>query len=116
VLIPIPYYKGKGHTESISSNSAPRMEWHRPLKIFSPLGMMEFSDDDIEEEKEDPSSEIMVALKQKITALEEHVAELHLEVYDQKDDIGVLHKATPIKLKCFAKALGNPSLYNAPSP
>jgi hypothetical protein len=29
---------------------------------------------------------------------------------------GVLHKATMSKLKCFAKALGDPSLYNALSP
>jgi hypothetical protein len=41
---------------------------------------------------------------------------LHLAVYDQQDDFGVLHKATTSKLKHFTKALGNPSLYNAPSP
>jgi dsDNA-binding SOS-regulon protein len=59
----------------------------------------------------------VVALKQKITTLEEEqVAELHLVVYDQKDDFGVLHKATTGKLKRFAKVLGDPSLYNAPSP
>jgi hypothetical protein len=58
----------------------------------------------------------VVALKQKIIALEEQVAELHLVVYDQKDDFGVLHKATTGKLKRFAKVLGDPSLYNAPSP
>jgi hypothetical protein len=78
--------------------------------------MMEFIDDDMEEEKEELSNELMVSQKQKITALEEQVAELHLAVYDQQDDFGVLRKATMSKLKCFAKALGDPSLYNAPSP
>jgi hypothetical protein len=32
---------------------------------------MEFSDDDMEEEKEEFSNELVVSLKQKITALEE---------------------------------------------
>jgi hypothetical protein len=41
---------------------------------------------------------------------------LHLAVYDQQDDFGVLRKATTSKLKHFANALGDPSLYNAPSP
>jgi hypothetical protein len=41
---------------------------------------------------------------------------LHLAVYDQQDDFGVLHKDNMGKLKLFAKALGDPSLYNAPSP
>jgi hypothetical protein len=45
--------------------------------------MMELSDDDLEEEKEKLSTELMATLKQKITALEEQVAELHLAVYDQ---------------------------------
>jgi hypothetical protein len=58
----------------------------------------------------------MASLKQKITALEEQVAELHQAVYDQQDDFGVLCKATTSKLKCFTKALGDPSLNNAPSP
>jgi hypothetical protein len=44
--------------------------------------MMEFTDDDMEEEEE-LSNELMVSLKQKITALEEQVTELHLAVYDQ---------------------------------
>jgi hypothetical protein len=78
--------------------------------------MMEFSDDDMEEEKEELSNELVVALKQKITALEEQVAELHPAVYDQNDDFGVLHNATTSKLKCFTKVLDNPSLYDAPSP
>jgi hypothetical protein len=58
----------------------------------------------------------VASLKQKITALEEQIIELHLAVYDQHDDFGVLRKATTSKLRCFTKALGNPSLYNAPSP
>jgi hypothetical protein len=61
--------------------------------------MMEFSDDDVEEEKEELSNELMVSLKQKITALEEQVAKLHLAVYDQQDRFGVLRKATTSKLK-----------------
>jgi flagellar biosynthesis chaperone FliJ len=78
--------------------------------------MMEFTDDDMEEEKEELSNKLVASLKQKITALEEQVTELHLAVYDQQNDFGVLRKATTSKLKHFAKALGNPSLYNAPSP
>jgi hypothetical protein len=71
---------------------------------------MEFSDDDTEEEEEEEkrSNELVVTLKQKIASLEEQVAELHLVVYDQKDDFDILRK--------FAKALGDPLLCNAPSP
>jgi hypothetical protein len=117
VLVPNPAYKGKGHTESASSNPTPRVQRrHPPPKIRGPPGTMEFSDNDVEEEKEELSNELVAALKQKITALEEQVAELHLAVYDQKDDFGVLRKATTSKLKRFAKALGDPSLYDAPSP
>jgi predicted nucleic acid-binding Zn-ribbon protein len=79
-------------------------------------GTIEFTNDDMEEEKEELSDEIVASLKRKITSLEKQVAELHLAVYDQQDDFGVLRKATTSKLKRFAKALGNPSLYNAPSP
>jgi hypothetical protein len=81
--------------------------------LYPPLS---FSNDDVEEEKEELSNELVASLKQKITPLEEQVTELHLAVYDQQDDFGVLHKATTSKLKCFTKALGDPSLYNAPSP
>jgi hypothetical protein len=45
--------------------------------------MMEFIDDDIKEEKDELCNELVTSLKQKITALEEQVAELHLSVYDQ---------------------------------
>jgi hypothetical protein len=44
--------------------------------------MMEFTDDDMEEEKEKLSNELVASLKQKITALEEQITELHLAVYD----------------------------------
>jgi hypothetical protein len=79
---------------------------------------MEFTDDDMEEEEEEEelSNELMASLKKKITALEEQVTQLHLAVYDQQYDFGVLHKATTSKLKRFVKALGDPSLFNAPSP
>jgi hypothetical protein len=70
--------------------------------------MMAFSNDDMEEEKEELSNDLMASLKQ--------VVELHLAVYDQQNDIGVLRKATTSKLKRFTKALGDPSLYNTPSP
>jgi hypothetical protein len=117
VLIPNPDYKGKGRTESASSNPTPRVQRRRPPpKIRGPPGMMEFTDDDMEDEKEELSNELVASLKQKITASEKQVAKLHLAVYDQQDDFGVLRKATTSKLKCFAKALGNTSLYNAPSP
>jgi hypothetical protein len=78
--------------------------------------MIEFTDDDMEEEKEELSNKLVASLKQKITALEEQVTELYLAVYNQQDDFGVLRKATTNKLKRFAKALGDPSLYNALSP
>ncbi len=70
----------------------------------------------MEEEKEELSDELVASLKLKNTALEKRVAELHQAVYDQQDNFGVLRKATTSKLKCFTKALGDPSLYNAPSP
>jgi hypothetical protein len=44
--------------------------------------MMEFTDDDMEEEKEKLSNELVASLKQKITALEEQITKLHLAVYD----------------------------------
>jgi molecular chaperone GrpE (heat shock protein) len=78
--------------------------------------MMEFSDDNMVEEKEELSNELVTALKQKITALEEQAAELHLAVFDQKDDFAGLRKATTGKLKRFTKVLGDPSLYDTPSP
>jgi hypothetical protein len=78
--------------------------------------MMEFTDDDMDEEEKELFDELVVFLKQKITALEEQVTELHLAVYDQQNDFGVLRKATTSKLKRFTKALGDPSLYNALSP
>jgi uncharacterized coiled-coil protein SlyX len=77
---------------------------------------MEFTNDNMEEEKEELSNELVAFQKQKITALEEQVAELHLAVYEQQDDFGMLRKATTSKLKRYAKALGDPLLYNAPSP
>jgi predicted trehalose synthase len=43
--------------------------------------MMEFTDDDMEEEE--LFNELVASLKQKITALEEQVAELHQAVYGQ---------------------------------
>jgi hypothetical protein len=57
----------------------------------------------------------VVTLKQRITTLEEQVAELHLAVYNQKDDFSMLSKATASKLKRLPKDLGDPSLYNSPS-
>jgi hypothetical protein len=117
VLIPNPAYKEKGLVESASSNPTPRVQRRRsPPKIHGLPGMMEFSDDEVEEEEDELSNELVAALKRKITALEEQVDELHHVVYDQKDDFGVLCKATIGKLKCFAKVLGDPSLYDAPSP
>jgi NAD(P)H-flavin reductase len=117
VLIPNPDYKGNGHTESALSNLTLRVQRRRPLpKICGPPGMMEFTDNNMEEEKEEFSNELVATLKQKITALEEKVAMLHLAVYDQHDDFDVLRKAIMSKLKRFAKALDDPSFYNAPSP
>jgi hypothetical protein len=69
-LIPNPEYKGKGHTESASSNPTPRVQRRRPPpKIHGPPGTMEFTNDDMEGEKEEPSDELVASLKQKITAL-----------------------------------------------
>jgi hypothetical protein len=116
-LIPNPEYKGKGRTESTTSNPTPRVQRRRlPPKISGPPETMELSDDNMEEEKDELSNELMESLKQKIIALEEQVTELHLAIYDQHDEFCVLCKATTSKLKRFTKALGDPSLYNAPSP
>jgi hypothetical protein len=116
VLIPNPEYKGKGCTESASPNPTPRVQRRRlPPKISGPPRTMEFSNDNVEEEEE-LSNELVASLKKKITVLEEQVVELHLAVYDQQDDFGVLRKATTSKFKHFTMALGDPSLYNAPSP
>jgi hypothetical protein len=117
VLIPNPEYKGKGRTESASSNPTLRVQrCPPPPKICGSPGTMEFIDDDMEEEKEELSDELVASLKQKITTLEEQVTDLPLAVYDQQDDFVVLRKTITSKLKRFVKALGNPSLYNAPSP
>jgi hypothetical protein len=84
VLIPNRNYKGKCRTESARSNPTPRVQRCRPpRKICGPPRMMEFIDDDMEEDKEELSNELVASLKQKITALEEQVTELHLAVYDQ---------------------------------
>jgi hypothetical protein len=45
--------------------------------------MIEFTNNDMQEEKDELSNELVASLKQKITALEEQVAELHLAVHDQ---------------------------------
>jgi hypothetical protein len=72
VLIPNPKYKAKGRTASASSNPMPRVQRHRlPPKINGPLETMEFSDDDMEEEKEELCNELVASLKQQITTLEE---------------------------------------------
>jgi hypothetical protein len=82
VLIPNPDYRGRGRTKSTSSNPTPRVQrCPPPPKIFGTPKMMEFTNDDMEE-KEDLSNELMASLKQKITALEEQITELHLAVYD----------------------------------
>jgi hypothetical protein len=70
--------------------------------------MMKFLADDMEEEKEELSNELVASLKQKITALEEQVTELHLAIYNQHDNFGVLCKGTTSKLKCFTKSLRDP--------
>jgi hypothetical protein len=59
VLISNPEYKGKGRIELASSILT---------KICGLPEMMEFTDDDMEEEL---SNELVVSLKQKITAFEE---------------------------------------------
>jgi hypothetical protein len=83
VLIPNPEYKRKGRTESASSNPTPRVQRHRPPpKIRGLPRMMEFTDDDMEEE-EDLFDELVASLKQKIIALYEQIVELHLAVYNQ---------------------------------
>jgi hypothetical protein len=88
VLIHNPEYKGKGRTESASSNPTPRLRRHPPIK----------------KEKEELSNELVASLKQNDFGV------------NQQDDFGVLRKATTSKLKRFAKALGDSSLNNAPSP
>jgi hypothetical protein len=51
-------------TELASSNPTPRVQQCRPPpKIRGPPGTMEFTDDDMEEEKEELSDELMASLK-----------------------------------------------------
>jgi hypothetical protein len=84
VLIPNTEYKGKCLTKSASSNPTLRVQRRSPPpKIRGPPKTMEFTNDDMEEEKEELSDELVASLKQKITALEEQVVELHLAIYDQ---------------------------------
>jgi hypothetical protein len=84
VLIPNPNYKGKGCTKLASSNPTLSVQRHRPPpKICGSPGMMEFIDGDMEEEKEELSNELVASIKQKITALEDQIVELHLAVIDQ---------------------------------
>jgi hypothetical protein len=62
VLIPNPEYKGKGLIESASSNPTPRVQWcRRPPKIRGPPEMMEFTDNDMEEEE--LSNKLVASLK-----------------------------------------------------
>jgi hypothetical protein len=64
VLIPNPEYKGKGCTESASSNLTPRVQRRRPPpKIYGSPKMMEFTDDGMEEEKEELSNEPVASIK-----------------------------------------------------
>jgi hypothetical protein len=64
VLIPNPEYKGKGRTESASSNPTPWVQRRRsPPKIHGLPRMMEFTDDDMLEKKEEVSDELMASLK-----------------------------------------------------
>jgi hypothetical protein len=64
VLVPNLEYKGKGHTESASLNPMPRVQRRRPPpEINGLLRTMEFFDDDMEEEKEELSNELMASLK-----------------------------------------------------
>jgi hypothetical protein len=66
VLIPNPEYKGKGRTESSSSYPTLRVQrCHPPPKICSLPGTMVFTNDDIEEEKEELSNELVASLKKK---------------------------------------------------
>jgi hypothetical protein len=78
VLIPNPNYKGKGRTKPASLNMTPRV-----LPKITASQEMEFTDYDMEDEKEELSNELVASLKQKINASEKLVAELHLSVYDQ---------------------------------
>jgi NAD(P)H-flavin reductase len=64
VLIPKLEYKGKGHTELASSNRTPRVQrCPPPPKICGPPGMMEFTNDNMEEEKQELSDELVASLK-----------------------------------------------------
>jgi hypothetical protein len=60
VLIPNPDYKGIVHTESASLKLTPRLRHHPHPKIHRPTEMMEFFD---EEEEEELCNELGVSLK-----------------------------------------------------
>jgi hypothetical protein len=64
VFIPNPKYKGKGRTDLASSNPTPRVQRRRPPpKIRGTARTMEFTDNDMEEEKEELSDELVASLK-----------------------------------------------------
>jgi hypothetical protein len=64
VLNPNPEYKGKGCTESASSNLTPRVQRHPPPPMIrGPAETMEFNNDDIKEEKQELSNELVVSIK-----------------------------------------------------
>jgi hypothetical protein len=64
VLIPDPEYQEKGRTELSSSNPTPRVQRRcPPPKIRGPPEMMEFTDNDMEEGKEELSNELMASLQ-----------------------------------------------------
>jgi hypothetical protein len=66
VLIPNPNYEGKGRIDTTSSNPTPRVQRRRPpRKIGGPLEMTEFTNDNMEEEKEELSNKLMASQKQK---------------------------------------------------
>jgi hypothetical protein len=47
-----------------SSNPTPRVQRHRPpAKICGPPGTMEFSNDDVEEKKEELSNKLVASIK-----------------------------------------------------
>jgi hypothetical protein len=107
VLIPNPECKGKGRTESASSNLTPRVQRCRPPpKIRGPPRTKEFTDDDMEEEKEELSDKLVTSLKHKMTALEEQVTEsigqLWCASQSHHEQVEVLHQGfrQPVTLQC----------------
>jgi len=85
-----------------------------PPPIRGPPGKFEDSSGD--EDMVASLREENIALRAKLQNLEERCAEGELWQMEINDKIDVLRKGLTVKVRCLAKAMGHPELYDAPQP